>query len=82
VPGVAVRIDGADAGHGAVDDEDHALEASLAGGSDVPPHPVGIELCAAALADLAVPPAGVGVDLAGPGVAVDDQDDAAWTALT
>jgi hypothetical protein len=66
-------VDGADAGNGAVDDVDHALEPGLAGRGDVPPFTVGLKLHFLALAGLAVAAVGA-VDLAGPGVAVDDQD--------
>ncbi len=69
----AVGLDGADAGHGAVGDVDEALEPVLAGGRDEPPLAVGLQLDGFVLAGLAVAAAGV-VDLARPGVAVDDQD--------
>jgi hypothetical protein len=72
VPAV-VRVDTADPGDGAVDDIHDAVEMGSAGGVDRSPLAVGVELDGFGGTRFAVPAVGVAVDLAGAGVAVDDQ---------
>lgn len=59
-PPGAIRLDGPDAGNGAVGDVHDAFELVLEGWGDVPPFAVGAELGVLVLAGLAVAAVGVG----------------------